>query len=99
MHGLVLLSFIGGLEFRAEVCHKGQAVETIFQESKSDTVAAYLGDDRTDEDGFRAINGRGIGVWVRCELRTTEAGLWIKPLEEVLQFFSEWARECGVRIL
>ncbi len=98
-HGVGLHSFDGGLEFRAAGCHKGQAVETIFQESGSDMVAAYLGDDRTDEDAFRAIKGRGIGVLVRSELRTTEADLWIKPPEELLQFLSEWARACNIRRL
>jgi trehalose 6-phosphate phosphatase len=95
-HGLGLHSFDGGLEFRAAGCHKGHAVETIFQESGSDTVAAYLGDDRTDEDAFRAIKSRGLGVLVRSELRTTEADLWIKPPGELLQFLSEWARVCSI---
>jgi trehalose 6-phosphate phosphatase len=98
-HSLGLHRFDGGLEFRATGCHKGQAVETIFQESGSDMVAAYLGDDRTDEDAFRAIKGRGIGVLVRSELRTTEADFWIKPPEELLQFLSEWARACNIRRL
>ena len=98
-HSVDLHSFDGGLEFRAEGCHKGHAVETIFQELGADAVAVYLGDDRTDEVAFRAIKGRGIGVLVRSELRTTEADLWIKPPEELLQFLSEWARICNIRRL
>ncbi|MEA1990932.1 MAG: hypothetical protein U9N58_01855 [Thermodesulfobacteriota bacterium] len=29
----------------------------------------------------------------------TEADLWIKPPEELLQFLSEWARACNIRRL
>ncbi|NIA08651.1 MAG: trehalose-phosphatase [Nitrospiraceae bacterium] len=93
-HGLELHTFDGGLELRAEGCNKGQAVEAIFQESGPDLVAAYLGDDMTDEDAFRVIKGRGLGVLVRSELRSTGANLWIRPPQELLQFLSKWARIC-----
>jgi len=93
-HGLELHTFDGGLELRAEGCNKGQAVEAIFQESGPDVVAAYLGDDTTDEDAFRVIKGRGLGILVRSEPRSTEADLWIRPPKELLQFLSKWARTC-----
>ena len=93
-HGLELRAFDGGLELRAEGCNKGQAVEAILRESGPDVVAAYLGDDITDEDAFRVIKGRGLGVLVRSKLRPTEADLWIRPPEELLQFLSKWARAC-----
>ena len=97
-HGLDLHSFDGGVELRAKGCHKGQAVETIFQESGPETVAAYLGDDITDEDAFRALKDKGLGVLVRSELRPTEADLWIRPPGELLQFLSEWADICGAKL-
>ncbi len=93
-HGLELHVFDGGLELRAKGPNKGQAVEAIFQESGPDIVAAYLGDDITDEDAFRVIKGRGLGVLVRPKLRPTEADLWIRPPEELLQFLSKWSRIC-----
>ena len=53
-------------------------------------VAAYLGDDLTDEDAFKAIKGKGIGVLVREEPRKTAADIWIKPPDELLSFLSNW---------
>jgi len=57
---------------------------------EKETVAAYLGDDFTDEDAFTAIKGHGIGILVRKEFRPTEADIWIKPPDELLSFLSDW---------
>ncbi len=88
--GLDLLEFDGGLELKVPVRSKGDAVKTILDEMAHDTVAAYLGDDLTDEDAFEAMKGRGISVLVREQLRPTAADLWIKPPEELLAFLSSW---------
>ena len=90
---LNLGEFDGGLELRVRTRDKGDAVRTILQEMNQDAVAAYLGDDLTDEDAFRAIKGKGIGMLVREELRPTAADLWIKPPEELLAFLSGWMAE------
>jgi trehalose-6-phosphatase len=55
-----------------------------------ETAAAYLGDDATDEDAFKAIRGRGIGVLVRPQFRATAADFWLKPPEELLEFLERW---------
>ncbi|MBU2498073.1 MAG: trehalose-phosphatase [Proteobacteria bacterium] len=89
---LRLLEFDGGLELRVPGRNKGDAIKTILEEMEQDVVAAYLGDDLTDEDAFRSIKGRGIGVLVRKVFRPTDADLWIKPPEELLEFLSVWAR-------
>ncbi|MFH1124836.1 MAG: trehalose-phosphatase, partial [Pseudomonadota bacterium] len=57
--GLSLLEFDGGLELRVPGRNKGDAIKTILQEMAQDVIAAYLGDDLTDEDAFRSIKGRG----------------------------------------
>jgi trehalose-phosphatase len=62
-------------------------------EVSEDSVAAYLGDDVTDEDAFRAIKGRGLSVLVRPEHRETEADVWIRPPDELLEFIGRWRRE------
>ena len=60
------------------------------------TVAAYLGDDLTDEDAFRALPEGALGVLVREELRPTDAGAWVRPPEGLLDFLDRWlAAEAG----
>ena len=87
---LNLIEFDGGLELIVPGRNKGDAVKEILAEMDQRAVAAYLGDDYTDEDGFNSIKGRGIGVLVREELRPTAADLWIKPPEELIVFLSHW---------
>lgn len=88
--GLKLEGFDGGLELRVPGMNKGDAVTTILEEMDNDSVAAYLGDDLTDEDAFNAIKGKGISVLVRKEFRPTAADLWLKPPEELLNFLAGW---------
>jgi trehalose 6-phosphate phosphatase len=90
--GLEIHEFDGGLELRVPGPDKGSAVRTILSEMDPESVAAFLGDDRTDEDAFQAIKGRGLGVLVRGELRPTEADLWLVPPKELLEFLGKWAR-------
>jgi trehalose 6-phosphate phosphatase len=87
---LNLKEFDGGLELRVPGRNKGDAVETILEEMPQGGVAAYLGDDLTDEDAFKMLKGKGLGVLVRKELRPTAADLWIQPPEELLDFLAVW---------
>jgi trehalose 6-phosphate phosphatase len=95
--GLSLHDFDGGVEIRVPGRDKGVAVETILTESGTGAVAAYLGDDLTDEDAFRALKGNGLGVFVNKELRETAADLWIRPPEELIEFLSRWTEALGGR--
>ena len=92
---LLLSEFDGGLELRLRARSKAQVVRAILSECPSDTSIAYLGDDVTDEDAFRALNGRGLSVLVRPKYRFTAAQEWLRPPEELLNFFTEWVRACG----
>jgi trehalose-phosphatase len=94
-HGLQLLPFDGGLELRAPGKNKGDVVSAILLESESEVAAAYLGDDQTDENAFRAIKGRGIAILVRPEPRPTVADVWLRPPEELGCFLREWLTACG----
>src|SRR5438270_4372305 len=94
-HGLHLLPFDGGLELRAPGKNKGDAVSTILAESESGVAAAYLGDDQTDENAFRAIKGRGISILVRPEPRPTMADMWLRPPDELSRFLRDWVVACG----
>jgi trehalose-phosphatase len=82
--------FDGGVELRLPGRDKGHVVDRLLEEMGPGTVAAYLGDDLTDEDAFRAIRGRGTGMLVRKELRPTAADFLLEPPEEVLDFLARW---------
>lgn len=94
-HGLHLLPFDGGLELRAPGNNKGDAVSAILAEAGSEVAAAYLGDDQTDENAFRAIKGRGIAILVRSEPRPTMADVWLRPPDELGRFLRDWLTACG----
>jgi trehalose-phosphatase len=46
----------------------------------------YIGDDRTDEDAFRALEQRGVGILVSEEPRATAANYSLKDPSEVEHF-------------
>jgi trehalose-phosphatase len=94
-YALQLLPFDGGLELRAPGKNKGDAVSAILSESGNGVAAAYLGDDQTDENAFRAIKGRGLAVLIRPEPRPTVADLWLRPPDELGRFFRDWLAACG----
>lgn len=96
--GLDLIEFDGGLELRVAARNKGDAVKSVLGESLKERLsAAYLGDDLTDEDAYKAIKGKGIGVLVRKEFRPTYADVWIRPPGELLKFLSRWLGKEGGR--
>lgn len=96
--GLELHDFDGGLELRVPGRDKGTAVREILAETHPAGLVAYLGDDRTDEDAFEVLGElgeRALRVLVRDELRETEADLWIRPPEELLEFLHRWRQNSG----
>jgi trehalose-phosphatase len=54
----------------------------------------YVGDDATDEDAFRALEGRGIAVLVG-EPRKSHATHYVKDTEEVARMLRALAERCG----
>jgi len=92
-----LLPFDGGVELRARGRSKQHAVESVLSETAGGSAVAYLGDDLTDEDAFRAVKPHGVAVLVRPELRETEADLWIRPPRELIAFLNRWHKACGAR--
>lgn len=92
---LLLQEFDGGLELRVRGASKGHAVRAILAETSDEVPVAYLGDDLSDEDGFRALNDRGLTVLVRPDYRHTAAQVWLRPPEELIQFLTDWIRACG----
>jgi trehalose-6-phosphatase len=96
--GLHLLPFDGGLELRVPGKNKGDVVSVILAEAGENVAAAFLGDDQTDENAFRAIKGRGLSVLVRLEPRPTMADVWLRPPDELARFLRDWLIACGARI-
>ena len=94
---LELLPFDGGLELRAVGCNKQYAVKAVLAETAKDSAVAYLGDDITDEDAFRAVKTRGVGVLVRPEFRETEADVWLQPPQRARRVHAALARRCMTR--
>jgi trehalose-6-phosphatase len=64
----------------------GLSVERFFDR----LAVAYLGDDRTDEDAFAALQRIGLAVLVRSLPQPTAANLWIEPPEELVEFLAQW---------
>jgi trehalose 6-phosphate phosphatase len=80
--------------------HKGKAVLHLLQTLDLDTddvVPLYLGDDITDEDAFRALAGRGVGIIVghpddpEVANRSTAADFVLESTIEVEQFLNTLA--------
>jgi alpha,alpha-trehalase len=72
---------------------KGKAVlwllETLGLESRSGGIRPiYIGDDRTDEDAFRALEQRGIGILVSEQSQPTAARYSLRDPAEVERFMS-----------
>ncbi|HEX6900298.1 MAG TPA: trehalose-phosphatase [Thermoanaerobaculia bacterium] len=53
---------------------------------RPDVLPFYLGDDLTDEDAFRALAGRGVGILVAEEPRETAAEYQLRDTGEVREF-------------
>lgn len=94
-YGLILAEFDGGLELRTVTASKTYPIKRVLEETGQPSALAYLGDDFTDEDAFRALKGKGLSVLVRPERRKTAADLWIKPPEELFEFLNRWIKYGG----
>ena len=92
---LVLGEFEEGVELRLSSANKGDALSNLLGDLDPDVPVAYLGDDATDEDAFRVLNGRGLTVLVGPKYRFTAAQIWLKPPDELLDFLASWIAACG----
>jgi trehalose-phosphatase len=77
---------------------KGRALWWVFERVglRADrTVPIYLGDDVTDEDAFRALGDRGLGIVVDDGDRPTHADYRLESPAEVREFLVELAGWLG----
>ncbi len=72
--------------------HKGKAVLWIMDHLELDfekCLPLYMGDDTTDEDAFRALKGRGVGILVDGSSNGTSADYLLESQEEVTAFIKK----------
>ena len=73
---------------------KGKAVLWLLETlglDRADVRSIYIGDDQTDEDAFRALGRRGVGILVSEKPRHTAASYSLKDPREVDRFLRELA--------
>ena len=72
--------------------NKGRAVVWLLETlglDQPEVLPLYIGDDRTDEDAFRVLAHRGIGIVVGEQPRPTAARYALKNPAEVERFLRE----------
>lgn len=89
-HGLECRWFNGGVEIRCLGWHKGHALNALLDLQPSEVLAVYIGDDETDEDAFVALQGRGIGIKVGRDERSTAARSVLADCAAVADFLRTW---------
>jgi trehalose-phosphatase len=71
---------------------KGKAVLWLLQHlglERANARPIYIGDDRTDEDAFRALGRRGVSILVSEEPRSTAASYSLRDPQGVERFLRE----------
>lgn len=92
---LAVHQFNGGIEIRPADATKASAVEQIVAEMKGNFVAAYMGDDLTDEDAFRALPAGSLGILAGDAPRRSNAAVFLRRPDQILTFLRRWQTECG----
>lgn len=77
------------LEVRPDIdWHKGKALLYIIREIEqvrgAEMLPVFVGDDKTDEDGFAALPPGGVGVLVGAADARTAAGCYVRTPEEAV---------------
>ncbi|MBW6480313.1 MAG: trehalose-phosphatase [Bacteroidales bacterium] len=73
--------------------HKGKAVEWILKTLKlsdrNDIIPVFIGDDITDEDAFKTLQDKGIGILVGGHGKQTAATYALKNVFQVKELFQK----------
>lgn len=89
-YGLECRSFKGGVELRIAGVDKGTALRWTLEGAPEDSLCVYVGDDLTDEDAFRAIDGSGYGIKVGGPEEPTAAKGRLSDPPAVKEFLERW---------
>ena len=71
---------------------KGKAVLWLLEAlelERGKVLPIYIGDDRTDEDAFSALEKRGVTILVSEQPQVTAASYWLHNPEEVEEFLQK----------
>jgi trehalose-phosphatase len=82
--------FDGGVELRCPDRNKGTAFGELLACQPLGAFPVYVGDDDTDEDVFRALGDRGVGVKVGGAISASAAPLRLADCAAVVGFLREW---------
>jgi trehalose-phosphatase len=77
---------------------KGKAVLWLLETLdlvRGKVLPIYIGDDRTDEDAFRALQERGVGILVSEQSQPTAATYSLRDPHEVQQFLRDLTASLG----
>jgi trehalose-phosphatase len=72
--------------------NKGKAVLWLLETldlARGKVLPIYVGDDRTDEDAFRALEKHGVAILVSEHPQITAANYWLSNPEEVERFLQK----------
>ncbi|MEO8376757.1 MAG: trehalose-phosphatase [Candidatus Sumerlaeota bacterium] len=92
-HPLQVQVFQTGIEFALASRSKSDSVNAVMETvDHASTSAAFLGDDITDEEGFKALGSRGLSILVRNDERETVAHARLTIPEGVVGFLEGWKK-------
>ena len=87
MNGKMVFEILPAIDW-----NKGKAVRWIMKAldlSWEDHAVFYIGDDTTDEDAFRTVNSRGVGILVSNQERKSAARFRLASPDEVGKLFKQ----------
>lgn len=92
-YNLALLAGKMVLEIHSPVVNKGNIVEFLMGHYNK-YYPVYIGDDTTDEDAFKIIQGKGTGVLVACSDQNTAASVRLQEPKDVVQLLQILSARC-----
>jgi trehalose 6-phosphate phosphatase len=85
-----LMEFNGGLEMCISGRDKGDALKELSGAYPGAGLVVYIGDDKTDENAFTALDGQGVGIKVGVKDGATAAHYFLDDCEDVRKFLEVW---------
>lgn len=82
--------FNGGIELSVAGRSKGDAMRSVLASNVEALPITFLGDDLSDENGFREMKGQGLPVLVEARRDDTAAEAWASLGPGVVAFLDRW---------